>query len=241
MLLGAFNHIQARSVEDGERLRALGAKSVTTPGDLKFAATILPADPQEIDRLSLQVRPIWLAASVHPEEAETILAAHRMLVARTPGLLTIIAPRHPERAKHFMGEKPVSRRSLGEAPPAGGGIWLVDTLGELGLCYRIAKIVLIGGSLFPHGGQNLLEAARLGCTIAAGPYMHNFAAACAALEQAGALTRISDAIELANWVEKMLANPQCCEASGAAAQAAAVAWLDLPGRSAATLLALIHS
>src|SRR5205823_6598111 len=84
-------------------------------------------------------------------------------------------------------------RSAPAGPPAPAGIYVADTLGELGLWYRLAPTAFIGGSLVPHGGQNPLEAGRLGCAIATGPHMGNFAAAMASLERAGAICRISDA------------------------------------------------
>jgi 3-deoxy-D-manno-octulosonic-acid transferase len=158
-----------------------------------------------------------------------------------PDLLTIIAPRHPEKADRFIGNERVTRRSAGQKPPANAGIWLVDTLGELGLCYSVAPIVLIGGSLCPHGGQNVLEPARFGCTIAVGPYTENFTVACAALEQAGALARVTDARELTDWVAAMLADPERRAMQGAAARKVAAAWLDLPAKTAATLLSMLPS
>jgi 3-deoxy-D-manno-octulosonic-acid transferase len=238
-LLSAFAQVQARSAEDAARLRALGARSVTAPGDLKFAAAPLPFDAEEAAAIIPIARPIWLASSVHPEEAETILTAHRRLAASHPDLLTIIAPRHPDKAARFCGGEIVTRRSAGQNPPKNAGIWLIDTLGDLGLCYTLAPIVLIGGSLFAHGGQNVLEPARFGCAIAVGPYTDNFAVACTALEQVGALTRVSDAMELANWVGAMLADPASRARQGEAARAVAAAWLDLPAQSAATFLSLM--
>jgi 3-deoxy-D-manno-octulosonic-acid transferase len=238
-MLGCFQLVQARSAADADRLSGLGAATVTAPGDLKFAAPPLPADPDELARLGNPGRPAWLAASVHPQEADAILSAHRQLAARYPDLLTIIAPRHPDRADAFCGIVPTTRRSRNQPPPPGAGVWLIDTLGELGLCYRLARIVLVGGSLFPHGGQNVLEPARLGCAIAVGPYTGNFSTACAALEQVGGLTRLAEAGALAQWVWEMLDDPQRRTACGHAAQQAASAWQDLPRQTAATLLSLL--
>lgn len=238
-LLSAFAQVQARSAEDAARLRTLGARCVTAAGDLKFAASPLPFDAAEVAALSQMARPIWLASSVHPEEAEIILEAHRRLARLYPDLLTIIAPRHPDKAARFCGAEIFTRRSASQPPPSNAGIWLIDTLGELGLCYRLAPIVFIGGSLFAHGGQNVLEPARFGCAIAVGPYTENFAVACAALEQVGALTRVSDAGVLARWVTAMLEDPAARDRQGEAARVVAAAWLDLPAQSATTLLSLI--
>jgi 3-deoxy-D-manno-octulosonic-acid transferase len=238
-LLGAFAQVQARSAEDAARLRRLGATRVSAPGDLKFAADPLPFDAAAAAALSHLGRPIWLAASVHPEEAAIILAAHQILAERYADMLTIIAPRHPDKADRFVGTAPTTRRSLGQGAPDCAGVWLVDTLGELGLCYRVAPIVFVGGSLFAHGGQNVLEPARFGCAIAVGPHTENFMVACAALAAAGALARVTDAAGLAAWIADMLEHPDRRAASGAAGQDVAAAWRDLPTQTAATLLAML--
>ena len=243
-VLGCFAQVQARSPADAARLQALGAASVSAPGDLKFAAPELPADPAELARLraALAGRPVWLAASTHPGEEALIFAAHRALEAAYPGLLTIVVPRHPERGAEIAaaaGDLVVRRRALGAAPPD-QGVWLADTLGELGLWYRLAGIVLVGRSLLaPGGGQNPLEPARLGCVVAVGPHIANFLDAAQVLEAAGGLTRIADAPALAAWIAAMLADPARRAAAGAAGRAAAARWADLPERTALALLALL--
>jgi len=244
LVLGCFAHVQARSPTDAARLQALGATSVSAPGDLKFAAPELPADPAELERLRavLAGRPIWLAASTHKGEEALVFAAHRVLASAHPGLLTILVPRHPERGAEIAaacGDIRVLRRSLGAAPPD-QGVWLADTLGELGLWYRLARIVFVGRSLLaPGGGQNPLEPARLGCAVAAGPHTANFLDAVQVLEAAGALTLVADAPALAAWVAAMLADPARLAAAGAAGRAGAARWADLPDRTAQALLALL--
>src|SRR6202012_1808235 len=120
----------------------------------------------EYDRLHTTSagRPVWLAASTHPNEETVIAATHRPLAPRYPNLLTIIVPRHPERGPELAAAFQATRRTAGQGPPAGAGIWIADTLGELGLWYRLAPITFVGRSLVaPGGGQNPLEPARLGC------------------------------------------------------------------------------
>jgi 3-deoxy-D-manno-octulosonic-acid transferase len=244
-LLQQFARIEARSDEDAGRLRALGAGAVAVPGDLKFAAPPLPADPAEMARLGerLNGRPVWLAGSTHPGEDEAVFAAHHVLAPRHPGLLTIVVPRHPERGPRIAALAkgwPVARRAAGGAPPEAAGVYVADTLGELGLWYRLAPIAFIGGSLVPHGGQNPLEAGRLGCAIAAGPHMGNFSAAVAALEQADAIGRVAGAASLGDWVGAMLADPARRRQMGVAARQAADRWADLPARCADSLLTLLR-
>ena len=245
-LLGGFAAIRARSPEDAARLAALGGRVVTAPGDLKFSAPPLPADDAELTRLRarLGTRPAWLAASTHRGEEQSVFEAHAALAAWHPGLLTIVAPRHPERGATIADSArgfPVRRRSRGEDPPDSGGVFIADTLGELGLFYRLAGIAFIGGSLVPHGGQNPLEAARLGCAVAVGPFTGNFRAAVDALETHGALQRVDDVAALGRFIDTMLRDPAARQRMGAAAARAAGGWAELPAESAAALLHLIET
>ncbi|MBN8874866.1 MAG: 3-deoxy-D-manno-octulosonic acid transferase [Rhodospirillales bacterium] len=240
-ILGRFSAVRARGEEDAARFRALGAPNVSAPGDLKLAAPPLPADPTALAamRAAFQERPTWLAASTHPGEEALIAAVHRQLAAAHPELITIVAPRHPERGPALAAELGAPLRSAG-APPA-PGLWIADTLGELGLWYRLAPVTFVGRSLLPPGGgQNPLEPARLGCAIAVGPHTGNFAAHVAALREAGALTVVADPAALAGWAESMLADPTRRTRAGAAAARVADQHADLPRETAAALVALLH-
>jgi 3-deoxy-D-manno-octulosonic-acid transferase len=241
-VLGGFARVQARGDQDAERLKTLGAKHVESPGDLKFAAPALPVDQAEFDRLNAMLagRPVWLAASTHPGEEAVIAAAHRDLASRYPGLLTIIAPRHPDRGPALAAALRAPRRAAGQEPPAGEGIWIADTMGELGLWYRLAPIALIGRSLVsPGGGQNPLEPARLGCAIAVGPHTGNFTDHVALLREAGGLVEVADAASLASFVSGMLDNPGQRRRLGEHAAASVRRHADLPARTAETLLSLL--
>jgi 3-deoxy-D-manno-octulosonic-acid transferase len=243
-VIGGLARVQARSETDAERLRELGCRCVAAPGDLKLAALPLPVDQAELQRVRdmLAGRPMWLAASTHPGEETLIFAAHRRLAADHPGLLTIIAPRHPERGGAIAGEAggvAVARRSLGEAPPM-EGVWIVDTLGEMGLWYRLSSIVFVGRSLVaPGGGQNPLEPARLGCAIAVGPSVGNFSDHIGILRAAGGLAVVEDVAELTRWVDALLRDPARRRAMGDAAAASLEHHGDLPRRTAAALLDLV--
>jgi 3-deoxy-D-manno-octulosonic-acid transferase len=189
-LLSGFRWIAAQSEADAARLRAAGAMSVTAPGNLKLAAAPLGADKDALERLEtlLAGRKIWLAASTHPGEEEVALAVHRALLPRCPGLLTIVVPRHPGRGEaiaRLLGGAP--RWSLRQDPP-GEGFWVGDTIGDMGLFYRLSPIVFLGKSLHNAGGQNPWEPARLGCAIAVGPHTANFADAVRTLAAAGGLS-----------------------------------------------------
>jgi 3-deoxy-D-manno-octulosonic-acid transferase len=243
-VLSAFCRIQARSGEDADRLRALGAVNVESPGDLKFAAPPLPVDQRELDRLAaiLFGRPVWLAASTHQGEEAVVAEAHYAVARTHPGLLTILAPRHPERGPALAAQLAAPRRAAGQDPEASAGIWIADTMGELGLWYRLAPIAFVGRSLIaPGGGQNPLEPARLGCAIAVGPYTGNFTDHAALLRAAGGLTEVADASDLARFVAAMLDDPQQRRHLGEQAAASVRRYSDLPARSAAALLSLLPS
>ncbi len=243
-LLGGFSRIHAQDEATADRLRALGGREVTVPGDLKQAAPPLPVDTAELARLRalLAGRPVWLAASTHPGEEALIFRAHRTLSARHPALLTIVAPRHPERGPAIAAEAaplPVTRRAAGELPPAGAGVWVVDTLGEMGLWYRLAPVVFVGRSLIPPGGgQNPLEPARLCCAMAVGPHTGNFIAHVSRLREAGALATADGEAELAGFVAAMLADPARRSLMADRAMAVARDESDVIARTAAALLDL---
>ena len=240
-LLDGFVQIQARTDEDAERDRTLAANHVHSPGDLKVATPPLPVDRMEFDRLKrlLGDRPVWLAASTHPGEEACIAATHRLVATTHPGLLTIIAPRHAVRGIEIAAELGAPRRSAGQDPPE-GGIWIADTMGELGLWYRLALIAFVGRSLIaPGGGQNPLEPARLGCAIAVGPYISNFSDHVALLRDAGGLVDVADGATLARFVSAMLDDPDQRRRLGDHAAACVTRHSDLPVRMAGALSSLL--
>ncbi|WP_455373382.1 3-deoxy-D-manno-octulosonic acid transferase [Limibacillus halophilus] len=212
-LLSAFQICLAQDAEQAGRLSRLGAPQVLSVGNLKYAAPPLPCDQGELARLweAFGRRPLWLAASTHPGEEEQIADAHLLLRESYPGLLTILVPRHAERGSAIsalLGAKGlyVAQRSAGEMPDPESDVYLADTMGELGLFYRLSEIAFMGGSLIPHGGQNPLEPARLEVAILYGPHMTNFAEIVRALEAADAGQQVSEAESLASAVEHLLSD-----------------------------------
>ncbi len=226
-LLACFELCLAQDETQAERFRRLGAAAASTVGDLKTAAAPLPFDEAELDRVAARIgdRPLWLAASTHEGEEEAAAEAHRAMIRERPGLLTIIAPRHPRRADEIADMLTqrglnVARRSRNEPIESGTDIYLADTLGELGLFYRLAGIAFIGGSLAPIGGHNPLEAALLDCAILHGPDMSKCASMARNLAAAGATVSVRDANELAAAVRRLLNDP--IERARRAAAAASV-------------------
>jgi len=240
-LLGRFRLVVAQSEDDAARLRALGAEGAAFWGQLKAAAEPLPADPAELERLRAAIggRPVFLAASTHAGEEEAALAAHRAARATLPALLTIIVPRHPQRGAEvaaMAAPLPLARRSLGEAPDASREIYLADTLGELGLFFRLAGVALLGATLVPKGGHNPLEPARLGCPILLGPHTDHVRETAEALVAAGGALRVADAAALAEAVTLVLTNPDRARAMAHAAETVAADAAHLPGRLATAIL-----
>lgn len=214
-LLSTFQVTLAQSEGDAERLRKLGARAVASVGNLKFSAEPPPARPDQLAALreACAGRPLWLHASTHPGEDEVAAAVHEALAARLPGLLTIVAPRHAHRGADIAALMQgrglaVSRRGEGALPAAGDAVHVADTMGELGLFYRLAPVVCMGGSFVPHGGQNPVEPAQLGCAVLYGPHMWNFDEITRQLEGAGGALPLADAAALAEAVGRLLADDE---------------------------------
>ena len=171
-LLSAFDLILPQDRSTADRLRALGA-DCGRELNLKRAGGPLTVDPVELARLQglAAGRPVVLAASTHPGEDALIAEAAEGL-----GALLVIAPRHPERGAEIAAALKAPRRAMGEEPGPETPVWIADTLGEMGLFFRLADVVVMGGS-FPGGigGHNPLEPARLGAPVITGPDIANAA------------------------------------------------------------------
>jgi 3-deoxy-D-manno-octulosonic-acid transferase len=198
-LLSRFDLCLAQSTVDATRYGGLGAPRYLTTGNLKLDAPAPPADDEKLQALKQAIsdRPVVAAASTHPGEEKAVIDAHRRLKHTFPGLLTVIVPRHPERGPGIADIARVAGfeaglRSRGDMPDASTEIYIADTLGELGLIYRVAPIVFMGGSLVGHGGQNPIEAARLGAAILHGPHVWNFAEIYGVLDAAGGAEQVTD-------------------------------------------------
>lgn len=231
-LLRAFDLCLAQDQIQAERFRTLGAGETIAVGDLKAAAAALPFDQSELLRLRAYIgsRPVWLAASTHPGEEEVAARVHSELASTHPSLLTIIVPRHPVRAEVIAASLRqqglrVAQRARGETLTGQTDIYLADTMGELGLFYRLTGIAFIGGSLVSKGGHNPFEAARLDCAVLHGPDMSNCASMAAALAMVGAAEIVTDSETLALAVSELLVDRRLRAERAAAAACAAAAGL----------------
>jgi 3-deoxy-D-manno-octulosonic-acid transferase len=225
-LLQRFDLCLARSATDAKRFAALGAPHVVNAGDLKLDVPAPPCNESELMALRLAIgnRPVITAASTHEGEESAMLDAHARLRANFPGLLTLIAPRHPERGAGITALAAArglraSLRTRGEVPAPATEVYVADTMGELGLIYRLAPVVFVGGSLVRHGGQNPIEPAKLGAAILHGPHVWNFAEIYRALDAAHGAERVEDAGRLAAGFAALLRDPAARQRAAEAARA----------------------
>lgn len=220
--------VAAQSPEDAQRFEQLGAQpgQVRVTGNLKFDLAIDPDLGAFADavRARLGTRPVWIAASTHPEEEAPVLEIHRQLRARWPDLLLLWAPRHPERFRPVAhkaveaGWRTATRR-LTREPDAGDAVFVIDTLGELTRFYACADVAFVGGSLQDIGGHNLLEPAATGTAMVTGPHLHNFSDIARQLSRAGAVRICPDADAVGEAIAQLLDSRQAREHMAGAAAA----------------------
>jgi 3-deoxy-D-manno-octulosonic-acid transferase len=244
-LLGAFDLCLAQDEEIAGRFRRLGARGVTVVGSLKADAPPLTADPAALAALRQAVagRRLLLAAQTHEGEDETILPAHDLLQAQFPDLLTIIVPRHPARGTMIAtlcGSRPVARRAEGQPLTSLTAIYVADTLGELGLFYRLAPFCFLGGTLVPAGGHNPLEPAVLDRAVLAGPHRGSNAGAFDAVLAAQGFGGVISSADIAREAARLLADPEAAARAGEAACRGAATLQGAVARTAALLEKLLE-
>lgn len=223
-VLGAFTLALAQTEAEQARFKALGMADVRCVGNLKCAAAPLPYNEGTLRHLRAQLgmRKAWLMASTHAGEDEIALVAHTTLRQTRPDLLLVIVPRHASRGDaiaELLQKRGVkfARRSSGAAIAPDTAVYLADTMGELGLLYRFAPVVCLGGS-FVWGGHNPVEPAQLGCAMIFGPRMTNFAAIAAAFKESGAALQIQAPAHLADAVAQLFDDPGLATALSVAAR-----------------------
>lgn len=211
-VFGCLDLVAAQSEDDRARFARFGSKQTAVSGNLKLAIPSLSFDADQLGLLRTQLgdRKTWLAASIHPGEDRIVASAQAELKARHPGVLAVVAPRHAERGGNMaermqaMGLN-VARRSLGQEITPATDIYMADTMGELGLLYRLCPVAFMGKSFTVGGGQNPAEPAQIGCALIWGPDMSNFTDLAAALETKGAAIRLLDPSVLPHAIEGLLA------------------------------------
>jgi 3-deoxy-D-manno-octulosonic-acid transferase len=241
-LFSRFAAILAQNAQIARAMKWLGAPNVITAGNIKIDSPPPPVDAETLASLRNAIgnRPLFLAASTHPGEDTVIAAAHSLMRREVEGLLTIIVPRHPERGSGLaaslggLGLR-TQLRSRSSTVESDTEIYVADTIGELGTFYSLAPVALVGGSLVEHGGQNPVEAVRLGACVLTGPYVHNFRDAYAALFREGGAIEVRSSDDIARQVTLLLADRQAAERMHHGAE---VALRSLSGALAKTLGAI---
>jgi 3-deoxy-D-manno-octulosonic-acid transferase len=227
-LIFGFRWVHVQSDADAHHLSRLGAVGILRWGNLKFAAQLLPADEAELRVMQRAMPgPVWLAASTHAGEEKIIIEAHLRLKEKFPDLISVIVPRHPARGAEFS-----FRRRSQNHQPRPGEIYMADTLGELGLFFRLAPFVFMGGSLVDIGGHNISEPARLGIPILTGPFTEGIPELIGILKKSDAIVEVTDAESLTEAVRYWLNQPELARAAGARAAMAFSGLETLPTKLA---------
>lgn len=242
-------HFGMQTEADRQRFAALGAPAarLCVTGTLKYDVPL----PEGVEHSARALREewgrsaVWLAASTHPGEEETVLDAHRQMLERDAQALLVLAPRHPRRRDEVLALirarklRVVCRSDQDNLQDA--QVLLVDTLGELMLFYAACDLAFVGGSLVRVGGHNLLEPAALGRPIITGPHLQNCQDMADALLNLDAIKLVSDARDLARVLEDFATTPELWRDRGAAAQAFAQANRGALGRSVALIEAYLRA
>ncbi|HEY8618077.1 3-deoxy-D-manno-octulosonic acid transferase [Phenylobacterium sp.] len=224
-LLSAFDLIMPQDSATAQRLAALGGR-VGDALNLKLVGAPLSWDEAALAHLAAAAagRKVVLAASTHPGDELLIAQAVRKAAPDASPLL-VIAPRHPARADEIGREMAgggwtIARRSLGQSIGPETDTYLADTLGELGLFYALADVVVMGGAFPPSvGGHNPLEAARIGKAVLTGPEAYNAAEIYEDLIREGAALEAGDGDVLARHIRGLLTYPHVARRMGEAALA----------------------
>lgn len=213
-LLSKLSHVVAQSEIDGERYHLLGARAVTVAGNLKADVEAPPVNRDDLEdaRRGIGMRPVWAALSTHEGEEDIAANIHLRLREERGRLLTLIVPRHVDRADAIQRDLEakglqVARWSRGELPLPTTDIFLGDTMGDMGFYLRLTDIAFIGKSIRGEGGQNPLEAAMLGTAILSGRYVQNFREVYHRLIDKGAAWIVQDEAELGAAVSELFDRP----------------------------------
>lgn len=245
-LLSAFDMVLAQDEDGAHRFRELGARNVQVVGSLKADAPPLSCDEDALAELRRQIggRPVLLAAQTHPGEDETVLPAHDILRGRFPDLLTILVPRHTARAadiEMLCGSRATKRRSTGDAISPQTAVYIADTMGELGLFYRLTRFCFLGGTLVPLGGHNVLEPAALHCAVLAGPNTASAPRAYEAVLEAQQFGLVTSSADIAREAGRLLENPAMAAAAGDAAARGAATQAGAVARTATALQTMLDA
>lgn len=250
-LLSHVNWAAVQTDDDRRRLLELGLPGdrSTVTGTIKLDARISSSTVALGKALREELgstRPLWIAASTRPGEEEIVLDAHKHVIRALPNAGLLLVPRHPERfsdVAQLVTQRgfDLVRRSDGSTSEKPWQVYLGDTMGELSVFYAASDVAFVGGSLVPLGGQNIMEPAALGLPVVSGPHTFNFAQIAVDLEKVGGLTRVTDAMELARVVVKLIQVESDRKAQGSRAKAYVIANQGATAKVASRLTAMVPS
>lgn len=216
-LFGGFTFIHCANEQTQKAIYKICDYETKLCGNLKLSVPIPKTDDALINQIKSQLknRKIWLCASSHEGEEETIIKAQKLLVQMQSDILLILAPRHLKRTNNIIeiaqntGLK-FQSKTQNKSIDKDTQVFIWDTLGELGSAFRVADCAFIAGSLLSHiGGHNPIEPAQLHCPILSGPYFHNFADIYGEMKEKGAaIITKDDSVSIANSIFEVLENPQ---------------------------------
>ena len=209
-LLPGFSSLWAQNTVTRDGLIELGAlpDRISVTGTIKSMSPPLACDPNQLKawQVCIQARPVWLLASSHPSEEALALQVHALLRQQHPNALLVIAPRAPARGSEVLAlcpEDTLLRSTSSDLPSHHNPVYVADTIGEMGLWYRLAPVAMLGGSWAAIGGHNPYEALALGCRVLRGPNIWNFAESYEDLDAQGMSAAISQANDLAEAVSRV--------------------------------------
>ncbi|HEV8525053.1 MAG TPA: 3-deoxy-D-manno-octulosonic acid transferase [Terriglobales bacterium] len=235
-----------QSEEDQRRLVAIGAAPdrVRVTGNLKFDITA-PRETPLVATLRQKVEgPVLVCGSTVEGEESLLLEAFRPVLARYPGALLVLAPRHPERFGAVAdllvshGVKFWRRSQLPDNEALAGGVLLLDSIGELAAIYGLATLAFVGGSLVPHGGHNILEPAQHGVPVLVGPHTENFRDIVNTFQRHDAVVIVQPQ-ELAREFLRLLDDTAACAELGLRAVTVSRAHAGATGRTLAAISNLL--
>jgi 3-deoxy-D-manno-octulosonic-acid transferase len=209
-LLGHLSLCAVQSEEQASFFQALGAKTISVMGNVKVMMTPLGMDRDKYHSLKKNIgeRPVWLAASTHAGEEEIVFKVHKSLQKEYPHLLTMIVPRHIERAPALQSL--AAKEGLSSALRTttttfeGVQVYIGDTLGEMGLFYALSPVVLMGATFVPKGGHNPIEAAQMGAFVIHGPHTFNNPQLYNVLAKLGLSAQVNEETSLPSLILPML-------------------------------------
>ncbi len=254
--IGKIGRFCVQTETYAERFRRLGIpdRQIHITGSMKYDQIRVAADADGAAvRRDIGVGPddlVVIGGSTHPGEERALLLAYERLRARHPRLRLVLVPRHTERTDEVrrqvaeLGQSAVRRterlQARATAPLAPGEVLLVDTIGELGRLYAAADVVFVGGSLIPHGGQNMLEPAALGKPTVFGPSYENFIEPVERLLAARGARLVPGEPELERALGELLDRPDEARAMGERGREAMLAARGATARTVAVIQDLLE-